>query len=272
MVSEIAVNTPRALDEFEGWTDEVESEGEQYSERSIIGQRLRFSNEGKWLLPDGTELEKPLIVVDIRRSVVKWKPDKGAPETSFLKEGEAFPDLRARNEGTPKAEWIKGFNGELKGPWEAQHIAYLVDPVSLDHHTFPTSTTGGGIAVRELVNRTLLMRRFRGNAVYPIVRLATHWMRTKYAGRLRPHFEIVGWTAFEPNNDRVIEAAQPQQQLARPVVEQSASQTQSSEQPAGPLSAASTQAERLKAVLNIIGAKTVEPPTLKEELRDEIKF
>ena len=148
-----------------------------------------------------------LIVANTRRTVVKWRQEQSAPvETIFLKPGEKFPDLKTRNEETPKSEWVEGFDGKPKGPWEAQHIVYLVDPVSIDQYSYPTATIGGGIAVRELVDRIMWMRRLRGNAVYPIVRLATQFMQTKFAGRLRPHFEIVDWTKFDPDSGGAIPA------------------------------------------------------------------
>ena len=62
----------------------------------------------------------------------------------------------------------------------------------------------GGIAVRELIDRINWMRRFRGNAVYPIVQLSTRFMKTKFGGRLRPNFEIVSWTKFEPGSSGMI--------------------------------------------------------------------
>jgi hypothetical protein len=162
MRNDVAVKEARPLDKFAGWTDEAESDGEQFSERSIIGQRVSFSNEAQWLLFDKSVLDKLLIVANVRRTIVKWSPSKSAPvETTFLKPGERFPDLKTRNEETPKAEWIADFNGAPKGPWEAQHVVYLVDPVSIDQYSFPTATGGGGICVRELVDRIQWMRRLK---------------------------------------------------------------------------------------------------------------
>ena len=128
MSSDVTPKEARSLDEFEDWTDEVESRDEQVSERAIIGQLVRFTNEGQWVLPEQVELTKPLIVVNARRTVTKWGKDKRPVETIFLKAGEKIPDLEKRNEETPKSEWIEGFDGKPKGPWQAQHIVYMVDP------------------------------------------------------------------------------------------------------------------------------------------------
>jgi hypothetical protein len=198
MSNDIAPKEARSLDDFEDWTDEVESYDEPVSERALIGQRVRYTD--KWLLPDQKQLTKPLIVVNVRRTVLKWGKDKKKPpETIFLRAGEKIPDLKKRNEETPKSEWVEGFDGKPKGPWEAQHIVYMIDPTSIDQYSYPTSTTGGGIAVRELIDRIVWMRRFRGNAVFPIVQLATRPMSIQRgtATRPRPHFEIVDWAKFD---------------------------------------------------------------------------
>jgi hypothetical protein len=245
MTSDVTVKEPRSLDEFEDWTDDVESGEEQVSERSIIGQRVRFTNEGKWMLPGQVQLTKPLIVVNVRRSVIKWSKDKKKPpETIFLKAGEKIPDLKKKNEETPKSEWITGFDGKPKGPWDAQHIAYLIDPVSIDQYSYPTSTVGGGIAVRELDDRIIWMRRFKGNKVYPVVQLATRLMPTQYnpTGRPRPHFEIVDWAGLNPTSDKLIPASDQRQLPPQQPVEQ-------------PSEATTAKAEKLKAALRAINRK-----------------
>jgi hypothetical protein len=260
MSTDLTPKQPRSLDEFSGWTDEVESHDEQVSERAIIGQLLRFSNDGKWLLPDQTEPTKLLLVANTKRVLTKWGKERKPVETTFLKAGEKIPDMKKRNEETPRSEWVNGPNNSgMKGPWEAQHIVYLVDPISIDQYSYPTSTIGGGIAVRELVGRILWMRRFRGNATYPVVELATRFMPTKHGGRQRPHFEIVDWTTFDLDDGGMI-SANDQRQLPP-------------QQPAEKLPEAATDnAKKIKAVLRDIGAQTVNPPSAKEVTGDEIPW
>jgi hypothetical protein len=260
MSTDIVTKEPRSLDEFKDWTDEIESRDEQVSERAIIGQLVRFTNEGHWILPEQVRLAKPLVVVNVRRTLIKWGKDKkpvGAP--IFLKAGEKIPDLEKRNEETPKSEWIEGFDGKPKGPWQAQHIVYMIDPISIDQYSYPTSTTGGGIAVRELIDRILWMRRFRGDAVYPVVQLTNRFMRTAYSGRLRPHFEIVSWKKFDPDGGGMIPVNDPRQLPPQ--------------QPANPSpEAAKTPTEKIKAMLDVIGGQTVEPPSLEEETGDKVPW
>ena len=109
MSNDVAVRQPRSLDEFADWTDEVESHDEEVSERAIVGQSIRFGNDGKFRLRDNTELTKPLIVANCRRVLTKWGKEKRPVETIFLKAGEKIPDLKERNEEIPKAEWVPKF-------------------------------------------------------------------------------------------------------------------------------------------------------------------
>ena len=57
MSNNVAVQRPRSLDEFADWTDEVESRDDEISERAIVGQLIRFGNDGKWRLRDNTRAD-----------------------------------------------------------------------------------------------------------------------------------------------------------------------------------------------------------------------
>jgi hypothetical protein len=264
MSNNVAVQQARSLDEFAGWSDEVESRNEEISERAIIGQSVSFGNDGKWRLRDNSELTKSLIVANCRRVLTKWGKEKRPVETIFLKAGEKIPDLEKRNEETPKSEWIEGYDHKPKGPWQAQHVVYMVDPVSIDQYTYPTATIGGGIAVRELIDRILWMRRFKGNAVYPVVQLATRPMSIQRGTttRPRPHFEIVSWTKFDADDVDAIPATDTRQLPPQWAAEQLEAFAPNK----------TSNAEKMKAVLHTIGAQTVEPPNLKEETGDEVPW
>jgi hypothetical protein len=97
------------------------------------------------------------------------------------------------NADAPRAEWVEGPDGKERGPWQKQHIVYLLNLETMDRYSFPTGTIGGGIAVRELVDRTKWMRRLRGDGAYPVVRLSKVHMNTRFGGRDRPFFQIVKW-------------------------------------------------------------------------------
>jgi len=56
---------------------------------------------------------------------------------------------------------------------------------------FPT--VGGGIAVRDLIDRVSWMRKFRGEQVYAVVSPSAAPMKTRHGTRLRQHFVIKRW-------------------------------------------------------------------------------
>jgi hypothetical protein len=188
---------PRTIDGFEGYEDAVEGGEERASNRIIQGALVRFTNEATWVTSDGEELpaDLELVAIDIIRVVQRWHDEKPL-ETRVLQPGEKFPDIAALNETVPREEWTDGPSGP-RGPWQAQHIVYLLDPRTMGKYSFATGTIGGGIAVRDLVDRTQWMRRFRGAHVYPVVTFADVFMNTRFGGRQRPRFDIVKWITLD---------------------------------------------------------------------------
>jgi hypothetical protein len=186
------------LDGFAGYDDRVEGETEQVQRGVIQGSILKFTNNSTWVTRDGAELAAnlELVAVDVKRVVQKWK-DQQPVETRVLEPGQKFPDLEKLNEKTPQSEWEMDRNGQPRGPWQAQHVVYLLNPETMDKYSFPTGTVGGSIATRELVDKTLWMRRYRGAHVYPIVVLSDVFMNTHFGGRQRPHFIIKRWISFD---------------------------------------------------------------------------
>jgi hypothetical protein len=84
--------------------------------------------------------------------------------------------------------------GQPRGPWQGTHLLYLGDPETMNRLSYPTSTVGGIICIRELRDKICWMRRLkRSSDIYPVVRFAKKWMNTRFGGRNRPHFEIVRW-------------------------------------------------------------------------------
>jgi hypothetical protein len=251
MTNEVAKQEQRDLDGFDSYEDAVEGEeGQSASGRIIQGTRIKFTNEACWV--DDADEELPasleLVVVDIRRVVQKWK-DQQPIETIVLGPGEKYPDVKKLNEESPKDEWVEGPDGKPRGPWQAQHIAYLLDPNTMGRYTWPTGTIGGAICVRDLVDRVQWMRKFRGAHVYPVVRLADTFMNTRFGGRQRPLLEVKRWVALGSDQGGVLPASDAPA-LTSP---------QGDQPPAKKESAGG-------------GAKTVEPPTAKEVTGDEIRF
>jgi hypothetical protein len=232
----------KVKDGFEGYEDRVEGDDQPHGGGIIKGTAIRFTNEGSWTdrdeeeLPDGLEL----VVVDVARVVQKWI-DRLPVETRILEPGERFPDIEELNQNAPSSECSDGPDGKRRGPWQAQDVLYLLNLATMDRFTLPTGTVGGQIAVREVVDKIKWMRKLRGAHVYPIVRLSDTFMPTRFGGRQRPHFEIKRWVSFRPDEQAL---------SAPPRLSNSASQPTAQSAP-----------EQLR---------TVAPPTLTEEMNDEI--
>jgi hypothetical protein len=276
--NELQKASPVAIDGIDGWEDRYVDDVERDAAGNLLAStiRLSFTNESTWIHSVSKE---PLatdfapVVVDVERTIVDWS-DKQRPITRVLTPGERIPDLEAMNEAVPKEKWSTDLNGQPRGPFQLQYVTFLLDLKTLDRYSFPTSTVGGSIATRELVDKIRWMRRYRGNHVCPQVLLSDTFMRTRFGGarggRQRPHFIIKQWmqlgggsssggpelpapspSPVPPPNPTAQPAPQSdlQQRLAR-----------SPAAPAAPV--APTQP----------GLPTVEEPSLAEELNDSIDF
>lgn len=171
----IRKQTEPLIDGFEGYEDGVEGVDAYQGGGIIKGTLVKFSNEAAWITGDGDEMpnDLELVVVDIARIVQKWADQKPI-ETLVLGPGEKFPDIEQMNEETPRDEWVEGPDGKERGPWQRQHVAYLLNIDTMDRYSWPTGTTGGAIAIRELVDKTRWMRRYRGEGAFPSSRSPTN--------------------------------------------------------------------------------------------------
>ena len=191
---------------------------------------------------DGDELpaDLELAAIDVVRVVQKWW-DGQPVKTIVLGPNEKFPDLETKNEETPREEWVEDPQkpGQMRGPWQAQHICYLLDLKTMDKYTYPTGTVGGRIAIRELRDKLMWMRRLRGPNTYPVILLTDTFMKTNWGGRQRPHFKIVRWVYLGGEGGAVGALPPP---------------------PASPTTQTSAQ----------LDLPLVKEPSLAEELNDEI--
>jgi len=195
VMSNQLMKTQTTVDGFAGYEDGIEGHDRPANAGLIQGTLLKFSNGGAWVTRDDDEIgsDVKLIAVDVQRVAQKWHD--GQPiETRILEPGEKFPDLDALNADVPQSEWVVGPTGDKRGPWQAQHILYLLDPMTMDKFTFPTGTVGGRIAISELRDKLVWMRKTRGDNIFAVVTLADKHMNTRFGGRQRPHFNIVKWT------------------------------------------------------------------------------
>jgi hypothetical protein len=249
-MSDIVKKDDTSLDNFAGWEEGIEGDDRPASAGVIQGKLVKFSNDAKWIDRDGNEIpgELELVAAGVVRLVQKWEDQKPV-ETIFIQPHQKFPDVEAMNEKIPRKEWVEGPDKKLRGPWQAQHVLYLVDLKTMDKYTYPTSTTGGRVAIRDLRDKIVWMQKFKGSQVFPVVVFAKAWMNTKFGGRWRPSFTIRKWVRLG-GGDKPVEALPSP---TPPVVQQP-------EQPAKP-------AQQTKSDLPL-----VEEPTLAEEMGDEIPF
>jgi hypothetical protein len=254
------------MDGYEAFEDGIEGRDQQTGGSGVIkGRVVKFTNDSTWILADDEEEVAPdleLVAVDIGRVVQRWR-DQSPIETIILAPGQRYPNVNEMNEAVPKAEWVEGPSGEKRGPWQAQHIVYLLDPLTMDRFSYPTGTIGGQIAVRDLVDRTKWMRRFRGSNVFPVITLSDTFMKTRFGGRQRPHFLIKRWIALG-DGDRALPAPDPSTtpRSAQAQLEHFAGTPETVAPPSAPATPESP----------LPGARTVVPPTLAEETGDEIPF
>jgi hypothetical protein len=205
-LTEVVKLQTHALDGFAGYTDLVAGKEDQY--RPAGGAFIQFNQRApQWTFNDGVSLppDREYIAFNVGREVVKWPPgaEKGAPvDRKILAPHELFPDIEQMNESTPKSDWRIDLNDNLVGPWQTQHVLYLIDLVSTQRLIFPTRTQGGHVAVSQLV---LLVNDRRELTKVPnlvaVVLLQDKLFSPKYGTR-RPHFEPVRFQPFGPTEQR----------------------------------------------------------------------
>jgi hypothetical protein len=197
VVKELKGTTAVKSDGFAGFTRQTEGE----EDRGGISNIVKY-NEPKWL-HNGIELppDPEYIVKGVGRFELKWHPDKSlAPERYVVPDGQPWPDLKTRNAETPREEWVESF-GEKKGPWVKEYQVAMLNR-ALDELTYVTSTTGGEVAVEELVKKVNSLREFYGNPnICAVVKLSNTFMSTGYGGLQRPYFLYQRAVTFGDGNE-----------------------------------------------------------------------
>jgi hypothetical protein len=250
---------------FNGWNDDTENSDDDRGGGGgggiIQGTLIKFTNEAKWVTRDGDELPKNLglVAVSVVRVVQKWTPDRepdGPP--LILEPNQKFPNIEEMNNKAPREEWGEGPDGKPCGPYQGQHVLYLLDLETMDKYTYPTSTVGGRIAIRDLRDKLCFMRKLRGPDVYPVVTLSDTFFPTRFGGRQRPHFVIKqpgGWVRLGGGGEGgEVQAVTPPSSPATP--------QQALDQFAKPAAKPAPQTD--------LPLTTVETPTLGEEMNDAL--
>jgi hypothetical protein len=258
---------------FAGFADTYEDEDEAVNQRMILGTRIKFTNDAKWTNAQGVELDPQLrlIVEEMKRVVNKWPVTLGPPIDTFeVDPHKPWPNVKKLNETCPKPEWRTDLNGNPKGPYEAQRLLYLLDPVTLDKYTFATSTLGGARALSELADKIVWAQKHREPGIRPLVHLSSIWMPTRFGGRMRPHFIILpDWVLPDGSSGELVHKPPPQ------IGASAAATTAQLDAFAGktPVTTpAAKPATPSQEMLAKAGMQSVREPSLAEEVQDEIKF
>jgi hypothetical protein len=168
----------------------------------------------------------------------------------FLAPDKPWPNVDGMNAKCPKSEWGE-YQGRAQGPWQRQRLVYFVDIDTMQKYTWPSrvETIGADICVREFREKVRLMRQFRGECVYAVVALRDTYMPTRFGGRQRPDLVPVRWIKLGPSETALPAPTTPA--LPSPDVQAHSDQ---------PVKTIDPQSE----------IQTVEPPSLREQMNDEI--
>jgi hypothetical protein len=166
----------------------------------IRGGKLKYTNTNTWIEAASEVVIDPareFIIVELARVTQKWIDDRPV-ETRIIGPDEHFPNVETMNDAAPQEEWREAF-GKPQGPWQNCNLVYLMDPRTLEGFTWPTSTIGGGLAVRKLkdhVRRARMLQGNKGGTLHPVVTLSDVFMNNAFGGRQRPAFKVVRFVSL----------------------------------------------------------------------------
>jgi hypothetical protein len=167
---------------------------EQIDRRLIQGAIVKFV-DGKWTMGgEPWPADTRVIVVDGLRAIQRWQAQK--PIETFM--DLPLPDLDNLNSKIPEEQWETDRDGNLRKPYQLNHVIYLLDPLTAAKFTSINSTIGQKVAYERLQDSIKMMRKLRGAHVSPIVKLSTTMMKTKRGLKQRPDLVIVDWIQFGP--------------------------------------------------------------------------
>src|SRR5262245_50000119 len=272
--------------------NEVESDGlDNFSPEQIGrkpgafgGARLLKFVDGHFVTREGEEIgpDKELVVLGLNKVVQKFVGRK-LLDTIIVPDGENVPNLKEMNDAAPREEWGVDLNNNPVGPYTLVLVLKLINGLTLDRFAFITTSVGGSIAIGDLSDKTRIMRRFRGPNVSPVVSLGVTTFRTSFGPKKRPDFRIVRWTRLSPEwlpgPDRRPPPPTPAIGRHEPVATATiAPVDQPAPAPAAATADVPAAAAQSAPALAAAGREEVtlgtpvDPPTLKEEMKDDLPF
>ena len=166
----------------------------------IRGVNVKFKDGEYYSFADKLDVRERTFVVLDRREGWQFLQKDCPPEYVMRLPGEPRPP----QPHVEKAEWPLNLNGVPEHPWRLCRYLYLLDAATGEISTFWSNTIGGRIAVDELNDQVVFMRRMRPGA-HPVVQLRSVPMPTSFGGtKPRPQFKLAGWK----QTDGAVEQAQ----------------------------------------------------------------
>jgi len=176
--------TPDARTNVERYLDEV-------APSMIVGRRVKFSKDAKFVIGDGDEEIGPeveFIAVADQTLVgwIKFSGEDGVPPTrvmGLLYGGFVMPPRAALGD-LDQSQWTLGLSGAPEDPWKHQQYLVLQNVETKEFFTFVTASRTGRSAVGTLLRHYDRMRKSHPDE-FPVVRLGV--------GGFQHRDERVGW-------------------------------------------------------------------------------
>jgi len=265
-------------------------------QRLLRGTLLKWNEVDGYFDRDGVRpVEGPYLLWAMENGYQRWKAQILVDEII----DKPLPDLDQLNGAIPKSEWEPGLDGHPRPPYSHQYCIYLLDPNDGQFYTLMNSTVGMKMLWESLVERWEVMRRLRGPDVIAVVNLATRPFRTaKWGIKYRADLKILEWR--KPGGgggDRLAGPVAPRPQLP-PAPSAPPAQTSTPAPAPAPMPGASTSPHappppplsanlqapppppparsapsgEQKKTDGLAFLDEVKPPTLREELNDDLPF
>jgi len=274
-------------------------------QRLLRGTLLKWNEVDGYLDRDGVQpVEGPYLLWAMGDGYQRWKAQTIVEEII----DKPLPDLDQLNGAIPISEWEPGLDGHPRTPYSHQYCVYLLDPNDGQFFTLMNSTVGMKMLWESLAERWEVMRHLRGADVIAVVNLATRPFRTaKWGIKYRPDLKILEWRKpGSGGGDRLAGPVAPTPQLppaqsassAPPAPSAPPAQTSTPAPVPAPMPGASTSPHappppprsvnppapppppparpapsgEQKRTDGLAFLDEVKPPTLREELNDDLPF
>ena len=268
-------------------------------QRLLRGTLLKWNEVDGYLDRDGVQpVEGPYLLWAMGDGYQRWKAQTIVDEII----DKPLPDLDQLNGAIPISEWEPGPDGHPRTPYSHQYCVYLLDPNDGQFFTLMNSTVGMRMLWESLAERWEVMRHLRGADVIAVVNLATRPFRTaKWGIKYRPDLKILEWRKpGSGGGDRLAGPVAPRPQLppAPSAPPAPPAQTSTPAPVPAPVPGASTSLHappppprsvnppapppppparpapsgEQKRTDGLAFLDEVKPPTLREELNDDLPF